>query len=74
MSLVFLGEGLQHVRKRLVTIDDSKTSKTVLPNVTRLACKSKAKIVSFTVDASVANVGARKRERYLKRNAPVTHD
>ena len=55
-------------------MDDSKTSKTVLPNVTRLACKSKAKIVSFTVDASVADVGAEKGERYLNRNALVTRD
>ena len=69
-----LGEGLQHVRKRLVTMDDSKTSKTVWPNVMRLARKSKAKIVSFTVDASVADVGAEKGERYLNRNALVTRD
>ena len=55
-------------------MDDSKTSKTVLPSVTRLACKSKAKIVSFTVDASVADVGAEKGERYLNRNALVTRD
>ena len=53
-------------------MDYSKTSKTVLPNVTRLACKSKAEIVSFTVDASVADVGVGKGEGYLKRNAPVT--
>ena len=46
-------------------MDHSKTSKTVLPNVTRLACKSKAKIVSFTVDASVADVGAEKGKGIL---------
>ena len=55
-------------------MDDSKTSKTVLPNVMRLAGKSKTNIVSFTVDASVADVAARKGERYLERNAPVTRD
>lgn len=55
-------------------MDDSKTSKTVWPNVMRLARKSKAKIVSFTVDASVADVGAEKGERYLNRNALVTRD
>ena len=55
-------------------MDYSKTSKTVLPNVTRLACKSKAEIVSFTVDASVADVDARKGDRYVNRNAPVTPD
>ena len=60
MSLKILGEGLQHVRKRLVTMDDSKTSKTVLPNVTRLALDLQANLVTFTVDASVADVGAAK--------------
>ena len=55
-------------------MDDSKASKIVLPNVMRLVRKSKTNIVSFTVDASVADVGARNEERYLKRNAPVTRD
>ena len=40
-------------------MDDSKTSKTVWPNVMRLARKSKAKVVLFTVDALVADVDAR---------------
>ena len=55
-------------------MDDSMTSKTVLPNVVRLARESKSKVVSFTVDASVADVDPRKGDRYLNRNAPVTPD